>query len=51
MTPRDANHKANQHNPNSPAHRQVNDNRSNQGNPNNPVYRSGRQLPPAPSKK
>lgn len=46
----DANHKANQSNPNNPAYRQVNDNRSNQGNPNNPVYRSSRSMPPAPKK-
>lgn len=46
----DANHKANQGNPNNPAHRQVNNNRSNQGNPNNPVYHGSRSLPPPPKK-
>lgn len=50
MQRNDANHNANQSNPNHPAHRQVNDNRSNQGNPNNPAYRSSRNLPPASKK-
>jgi hypothetical protein len=45
-----ANHKANQGNPNNQAHRQVNNNRSNQGNPNNPVHHSSRGLPPPPKK-
>lgn len=50
MNPADANHKANQSNPTSPAHRRVNDNRSNQGNPTSPTYRSSRGQAPRQSK-
>lgn len=50
MTPNDANHKANQSNPNSPAHRHVNDNRSNQGNSTSPAYRSSRGHAPRQGK-
>jgi len=42
MKQTDANHKANQSNPNNKTHRQVNDNRSNQGNPNNLASGSSR---------
>jgi hypothetical protein len=45
MNRKQANHHANQHNPNNIAHKQVNDNRSNQGNPTSPVYHQGRAVP------
>lgn len=50
MIPTNANHKANQSNPTSPAHRQVNNNRSNQGNPTSPAYRSSRGQAPRQGK-
>jgi len=40
----EANHKANQGNPNNPTHRAANNNRSNQSNPNNSAYRSSRGM-------
>lgn len=45
MDRKQANHYANQHNPTSVAHKNVNDNRSNQGNPTSPVYHQGRAAP------
>ena len=40
-----ADHKANQRNPDHQAWQKVNDNKSNQGNPNNPAYWQSRNLP------
>ncbi|VBB16728.1 hypothetical protein [Burkholderia stabilis] len=38
----DANHRANQGNPNNQHHQQTKDNRSNQLNPKHPAYQQGR---------
>jgi hypothetical protein len=46
MSRNDANHKANQSNPQHSAWQKATDNTSNQRNPNNPTYRQSRQLPP-----
>lgn len=45
-----ANHMANQKNPNNQAWQNVGDNKSNQGNLNNPAYWQSRNLP-TPTKK
>jgi hypothetical protein len=45
MDCKQADHHANQHNPDNIAHKHVNDNRSNQGNPTSPVYHQGRAVP------
>jgi hypothetical protein len=45
MDRKQADHHANQHNPNNIAHKHVNDNRSNQKNPISPVYEKGRAVP------
>jgi hypothetical protein len=45
MNRKQANHHANQANPNNIAHKQVNDNRSKQGNPTSAVYHKGRAVP------
>jgi hypothetical protein len=47
MKKSDANHKANQGNPNNPAYQHVNNNRGNQGNPNNRAHDLSRGLKPA----
>lgn len=41
MNQKQADHNANQHNPNNITHKQLNDNRSNQGNPTSPVHDKG----------
>lgn len=46
-----ADHKANQRNPDHQAWQKVNDNKSNQGNPNNPAYWQSRNLPIPGNKK
>lgn len=51
MKQSDLNHKANQGNPNNPAHQHVNDNKSDQGNPNNPAYDSSRGVTQEQEKK
>lgn len=45
MDRKQADHHANQLNPNNIAHNHVNDNRSNQKNPTSPVYDKGRTVP------
>lgn len=45
MNRKQANHHANQHNPNNIAYKHVNDNRSNQGNPTSQTYHKGRAAP------
>lgn len=46
-----ANHMANQKNPNNPAWQKVSDNKSDQGNSNNPAYWQSRNLPTPANKK
>ncbi|UVW30664.1 hypothetical protein [Massilia sp. H6] len=45
MDRKQANHHANQKNPNNVAHKHVNDNRSNQGNPTSHTYDKSRAAP------